>query len=141
MKMRRFRLRRRRMAIAALLPLAVALPATTSADATAGGKGARIDASKHSVPIGRSVTLSGVFPGASRAPIEIRYRAQGARAWHTAAHARTGASGRYRVRVKPRRIASWRAEPADPGAARDAGTAAERVAVRSRTRAKVVNRD
>jgi hypothetical protein len=131
--MRRFRRRRRRIAAAALLPLAATLTTSAFADSPTEGKSARIDASQRSVPIGGSVTLSGVFPGASAAPIEIRYRAQGASTWHTAAHARTGASGRYHVRVKPRRIATWRAELSGTGAARDADTGSERIAVRSKT--------
>jgi hypothetical protein len=130
------------MAAAALLPLAAILTSTALADsaAPAGGKSARIDASQRSVPIGHSVTLSGVFPGAADAPIELRYRAQGARTWHTAAHGRTGASGRYHVRVKPHRIASWRAELSGAAAAQDADTGSERVAVRSKTIAKAGGR-
>jgi hypothetical protein len=138
--MRRFRRRRRRIAAAALLPLAATLTTSALADSPAANRSARIDASHSSVPIGSSVTLSGVFPGAAETPIEIRYRAQGARAWHTAARGRTGASGRYRVRVKPRRIASWRAELSGAGAARDADTGSERIAVRSKTTAKVGGR-
>ncbi|MDX6582127.1 MAG: rare lipoprotein [Solirubrobacterales bacterium] len=138
--MRRFRRRRRRIAAAALLPLAAILTTTALADSPANGRSARIDASQSSVPIGRSVTLRGVFPGAAKAPIELRYRAQGARAWHTAAHGRTGASGRYHVRVKPRRIATWRAELAGAHAAQDASTGSERIAVRSKTIAKAGGR-
>jgi hypothetical protein len=129
------------MAAAALLPLAATLAATAFAETTAAGKGARIDASRRSVAIGGSVALRGAFPGAESAPIEIRYRAQGARSWHTAARARTGASGHYRVRLKPRRIASWRAELSTVDAARDSDTGTARVAVRSRTTAAVADRD
>ena len=102
---------------------------------------ARIDVSHRSVPIGHSVTLQGTFPGAANAPLEIRYRAQGARNWHTAARSRTNASGRYSVSVKPRRIAAWRAELASAPAAQDRATGAERIAVRSRTIAKVGGRN
>jgi rare lipoprotein A len=139
--MRRFRRRRRRMAAAALLPLAAALTTSAFADTPAEGPSARIDAAQRSVPIGQSVTLRGVFPGASGAAIELRYRPQGASAWHTAAHARTGKTGHYAVRVKPRRIATWRAELVGAGAARDASTGSERIAVRSRTVAKVGGRN
>ena len=76
--MRRFRRRRRRIAAAALLPLAATLTTSAFAQAPTEGKNARIDASKRTVSIGRSVTLRGAFPGAANAPIEIRYRAQGA---------------------------------------------------------------
>src|SRR3954451_10402264 len=139
--MRRFRLRRSRIAGAALLPLRATLTTSAFADTPSERKSARIDASKRSVPIGHSVTLRGAFPGAASAPIEIRYRAQGASAWHTAARARTGKSGRYSVSVKPRRIATWRAELAGAGAAQDPSTGSERVAVRSRTVSKVGGRN
>ncbi len=138
--MRRFRRRRRRIAAAALLPLAATLTTSALAETPSEGKSAKIDASKRSVLIGRSVTLRGVFPGATNAPIEFRYRAQGASAWHTAARGRTGASGRYSVSVRPRRIASWRAELSGATAAQDPNTGSERVAVRSKTRAKVGGR-
>src|SRR5262245_33321403 len=131
--MRRFRRRRRRIAIAALLPLAATLTTSAFADSPQADRSARIDASKRSVPIGHAVTLRGVFPGAGDAPIEIRYRAQGQRAWHTAAHGRTGASGRYHVQVRPRRIAAWRAELAGVAGAQDTDTGSERVTVRSKT--------
>ncbi len=139
--MRRFRRRRRRIAAAALLPLAATLTTTAFADSPGASPNARIDAAKRSVPIGQGVTLKGVFPGAAKAPIEIRYRAQGAHAWHTAARTRTGASGAYRARIEPRRIATWRAElsGATP-AARDATSGSERIAVRSKTSAKVGGR-
>src|SRR4051812_43904187 len=113
--MRRFRRRRRRIAAAALLPLAATLTTSALAQAPAQDRGARIQTSADSVAIGHSVTVGGACPGANKAPIEIRYRPQGADAWHTAARARTGASGRYSVSVKPRRIAQWRAELAGAG--------------------------
>lgn len=157
--MRRFRLRRRRIAAAALLPLAATLTTAALAGASAEPKSAQIDASERSVPFGDRIVLRGVFPGAASAPIEIRYRVKGAGAWHTAAHGQTGAAGRYSVRVKPRRSAYWRAELAaapvaqsgadepaaiegsDPApAAPDADTGNERVSVRSKTRAKIAGR-
>jgi hypothetical protein len=139
--MRRFRRRRRRIAAAALLPLAATLTTSAFADTPGRAPNARIDATKHSVPIGASVTLRGTFPGAANAPIEIRYRAQGASAWHTATRDRTGRSGGYAVNVRPRRIATWRAELASAPAAQDRSTGSERIAVRSRTMAKVAGRN
>ncbi len=128
------------MAAAALLPLAATL--TTSALAQpSGDRSARIDVSQRSVPIGRSVTLQGEFPGAAKAPLELRYRAQGAKSWHTAARSRTSAAGHYSVRVRPRRIATWRAELIGTPAAQDRATGSERIAVRSRTVAKVGGRN
>jgi hypothetical protein len=138
--MRRFRRRRRRIAAAALLPLAATLTTSALAATPSVDRSAKIDASKRSVPIGHSVTLRGVFPGAANVPIEFRYRAQGARAWHTAAQGRTGASGGYAVRVKPRRTASWRAELGTASAARDTSTGGERVGVRSKTSASIGGR-
>ncbi len=137
--MRRFRRRRRRIAAAALLPLAATLTTSALAATPFVDRSAKIDASKRSVPIGDSVTLRGVFPGAANVPIELLYRAQGARAWHTAAQGRTGASGGYTVRVKPRRTASWRAE-VGAAAAQDSSTGGERVAVRSKTSASIGGR-
>jgi hypothetical protein len=151
---RRFRLRRRRIAAAALLPLAATItyPAL-GAGAESGAQHARIDVSQHSVPFGDALQLAGSFPGSARSPIDVRYRAKGAGAWHTVATDRTGASGRYRVRVKPGGSGYWRAEladvasttPADPVSAVasevDRDTGSERVKVRSRTRARVAGRN
>jgi rare lipoprotein A len=155
--MRRLRLRRGRIAAAALLPVVATLTATALADPTSGGKSAQIDASERSVPFGGRVALRGVFPGAAETPIEIRYRAKGSGAWHMAARTRTGPGGRYRVQVKPRRSAEWRAElarapvtqsPPEEGAtagdpvagAVDVDTGSEPVDVRSRTTARIGGR-
>lgn len=145
--MRRFRAWRRGIAAAALLPLAATLTTTAVADQPDGPKSAQIDASHRSVPYGERVALRGVFPGAGSTPIEIRYRAKGSRSWHTDARARTGADGRYNVRVKPGRSAIWRAalatQPITRSAASgvDAGTGTELVSVRSKTRAEVRDRN
>ena len=82
---------------------------------------------------------------------------QSTQGWEVAARAKTGASGRYSVRVKPRRSGSWRAQlpaapqpqaaPAVGRAGRDARepidgeTGSERVTVRSRTSVRVRGRD
>jgi rare lipoprotein A len=133
------------MAVGALLPIAAAVtpPAVAGAEETTK---AEIDASKHSVPIGDRVVLEGSFPGAAKAPIEVAYRAQGASSWQPVADDRTGAAGRYHVRVEPDRSGYWRAELGEPvpasavpaGVDRDTGT--EQVEVRSRTRARVAGR-
>jgi hypothetical protein len=156
--MRRFRLRRRRIAAAALLPLAATLTTTALADSTTAPKSAQIDASERSVPFGDHLVLRGIFPGAGAVPIEVRYRARGSSAWHTAARAETGAGGRYNVRVKPRRSASWRAELVhepvtesapqagvttggpQPAPRVDPNTGSRQVTVRSRTRARIGGR-
>jgi hypothetical protein len=151
----RFRRRRRRIAAAALLPIAAIYMTTPLASSAASeDKTARIDASRASVELGDSVVLHGTFPGANKAPFEVRYRAKGGKRWHTASHARTGASGRYGVRVKPRRSGYWRAQlAAEPQAATgedatpsapaavDRGTGSERVSVRSQTRTSVNGRE
>lgn len=148
--MRRFRLRRRRAIAAALLPLGAVLatqaPATAAPSTPAGGQ-AQIDASRHSVAIGDEIALRGSFPGARRAPLEIRYRAKGSGTWHTVARQRTANNGRYDVRVKPRRSGFWRAElragpepQAAPATSLDTDTASEKVSVRSRTTARVHGR-
>jgi rare lipoprotein A len=151
--MRRFRRRRRRLAVAALLPIAAIYMTATSFGASA--RPARIDASDGTVPVGERVTLRGAFPGAHKAAFEVRYRAKGVQAWKTVGHGRTGAGGAYRAAVRPRRSGYWRAElaaaPKAQAAAAD-GTAAEpatvdgstgneRISVRSDTTAKVSGRN
>lgn len=157
--MRRFRLRRRRLAAAALLPVTAICAASALAEAAPAGQSARIDAADRSVAFGERVTLRGAFPGASNAPIEILHRAKGAQGWEAVASARTRANGRYSTRVKPRRIGYWRAElssapapasapdedpqagePAAASSAIDRGTGAERINVRSRTETRVAGR-
>ena len=74
--MRRFRLQRRRMAAAALAPIAAIFTTTAFAEqAPPTGESAGIDASSRSVPFGEPVSLHGAFPGAGRAPIQILHRA------------------------------------------------------------------
>ena len=117
--MRRFRNRRRRLAALALLGAAAATagPAQPAAaqdgDSTGtstGGGAARIDTSSRTVATGNTVVLRGGFPGSSKTPIEIRSRATGSDSWRTVAGDRTGASGHYRVSVRPSRTAVWRVE-------------------------------
>ena len=154
--MRRFRLRRRRMAAAALAPIAAIFTTTAFAEpAPPTGESAGIDASSRSVPFGESVSLRGAFPGAGHAPIQILHRATGAAAWRPVERARTDADGRYAVRVKPHQNGQWRAElaaatapeqgvpagePVPPPPAVDTGTGSERIDVRSRTTATVSDR-
>ena len=152
--MRRFRRRRRRLAAAALLPIAAIYMTATSFGASE--RPARIDASDGKVPVGERVTLRGAFPGAHKAPFEVRYRAKGAHAWKTVGHGRTGAGGAYRAPVRPRRSGYWRAElttapqtqaaaadgtAPDEQATVDRSTGSERISVRSQTRAKVARRN
>jgi rare lipoprotein A len=150
---RRFRRRRRRFAALALLPLA-ALTATTTITAAAGAAGtAEIDASKRSVRYGGELTLRGSFDGVANAPVEIQHRAKGTSAWRDVRGAQTDANGFYSARVKPRRTGDWRARLATapdtlstdgdatvPATSADSETRAARVAVRSRTRARVAGR-
>jgi hypothetical protein len=153
--MRRFRLRRRRAIATALLPLAALTTTSALAEAPA-ERPAQINASSRSVPIGESLRLQGSFPGAAKAAIQIRHRALGSKAWRTVARERTGASGKYSARVKPRRSGHWRAElapetvtqssGADSAVASgdlagvDPGTGSRRVGVRSRIETKVGGR-
>ena len=153
--MTRFRLRRRRAIAIALFPF-VALITTPALAGAPPSKSARIGVSKATVVVGRSVELSGSFPGATNAPIEIRHRAQGSAHWRTIAGDRTGAGGRYAVDVRPRRSGVWRAEladrrltqsasdaeqaPAPEGAGSDPQTSSQRVSVRSRVETRVAGR-
>ncbi len=156
--MRRFRLRRKRIAAAALLPLAALFTTTAlAAEPAPETTNARIHATQGSVSVGGKVTLRGGFPGAANAPIEVLYRPQRTQGWEVAARAKTGASGRYSVRVEPRRSGSWRAEltatpqpqaaPASgepaamPAETIDRDTGSERIAVRSKTSVRVKGRD
>lgn len=140
----------------ALLPLAAVTIAPTTTAAGDAARPASIDVSSRSVDLGQGVTLRGSFPGAAHAQVQVRERPKGSKRWHRAARTRTGATGRWRVRVEPRRIASWRAElvprpdvqsaPAEGGRevpappAQDTDTAGRRIVVRSRTRARVMGR-
>ncbi len=128
----------------------------TAASAAAPKRDARIDASDARVSVGETVTLRGAFPGASKAPFQIRYRESGEQRWATVAHGRTGTSGRYHLRVHPRRTGYWRASlsqspqtqaaPAEAAAdparqpAIDSGTGSERISVRSETDVAVAGR-
>jgi len=150
---RRFRRRRRRLAALALLPLAALIATTTMTAAAATSETAEIEPSKRQVRFGRDVTLRGSFDGASNAPVQIEHRAQGTRTWRAVRQTDTDADGLYSARVKPRRSGDWRAKlttapetlSTDGDSAVPAGapaeTGAERVAVRSRTRAKVAGRN
>jgi rare lipoprotein A len=154
--LRRLRAQRRWLGVLALLPLAwTAATATGLAETTTNT--APIDASKASVRIGNQFALRGSFEGASDHPVQIQHRPNGAGRWRTVARTRTNADGAYRIRVKPRRTGRWRARLTDSaqtqssessssleaGSAAMSGpreTAARRVTVRSRTRARVGRR-
>ena len=151
--MRRFRMRRRRLAALALLPLAALTTTTTISLAATSSSGSRIAASARSVEYGEAVTLRGAFPGASNAPIEVHQRAKGSQSWRTVRRARTGADGRYAVRVRPRRSGHWRATLAGGERLTQSGTDAEtdtstvapesgdtRIVVRSRIKASIAGR-
>ena len=149
---------RRRAATTASLALIAMTTTIVSIPTLAGAAGkAQIDASDRRVPIGDQVTLRGSFPGAANAPVEIRFRPAGADGWRPAGRARTGASGRYTARVKPRRSGYWQARLAgtrtlqnapagsfssqsEPPAPVDGDTGAERIAVRSQTVARIGGR-
>ena len=129
----------------------------TAATAAAPKRAAQIDATDARVSVGEPTTLRGVFPGATKATFEVRYRENGESRWETVAHGRTGKSGGYRINVRPRRSGYWRAQlaktpktqaaPADaettsePRAAVDEGTGTERISVRSETEVSVKGRD
>ncbi len=108
--MRRFRLRRKRIAAAALLPLAALFTTTAlAAESAPESSNARIDASQGSVSLGETVTLRGGFPGAANAPIEMLLPASG----HPGLGGRR--PGQDRRRRAATRFASSRVE-AVPGA-------------------------
>jgi len=110
----------------------------TGASAGAPDHRAHLDASDVRVAVGERVSLRGQFPGAVEAPLEIRYRENGERRWETVARGKTGASGRYRVGVRPRRSGYWRAQLSLSGSQPvDRDTASERISVRSRVKARV----
>ena len=136
-----------------LLPLAVLTAATTiTAAAATSGDTAEIEPSKRQVRFGRDVTLRGSFDGAANAPVQIEHRAQGRQTWRARKRTETDANGLYSARVKPRRSGDWRAllseattlsagDDAVPASSASAQTGGERVAVRSRTRAKIAGRN
>ena len=99
---------------------------------------ANLETSDARVGVGERVTLRGEFPGTVEAPFEIRYRENGEQRWETVARGETGASGRYRVSVRPRRSGYWRAQLSLSGSQPvDRGTASERISVRSKVKARV----
>jgi hypothetical protein len=150
----RRQLARRRVAAVSMPLTLLALTTTISIPTLAGASGeARIGASEKRVAIGDRVTLRGSFPGAAKAAVELRFRPAGESAWRPAGKTRTGASGRYSARVKPRRSGYWQARLASPpvrhsapstttagAGGADADTNAARIAVRSRTTARVGGR-
>jgi len=152
--MRRFRLRRRRaiaLATAAFAAMTTTMMTSAAAAPEDTVRKARIDVSSRTVPIGDKVTLKGAFPDAPHARVNIRHRKAGSKVWRDAGHTTTGASGKYSLRVSPRRTGYWKAElasdqprngPVPGGIAQkiDTGTGSERVAVRSKASVSVEGR-
>jgi rare lipoprotein A len=135
-EMRRFRIRRRRNAALALLPVAVTT--MTIASSAAGSSG--IDASHHRVGPNEKVTLSGHFTSLKSAPadragsrqVKIQFRGIGAENWHDAGHTKVGRRGKFSERVGVSRSGRFRAVSSTGQA-----TEATKVRIKSETRARV----
>ena len=153
--MRRHRVLRGRPVALALLPLA-ALTATTAlilapaSSAQTEAQSAQIRSSKAAVRIGNRIVLRGQFADAPNARVQIQRRPTGKKRWVNAARTKAGPAGAYRVRLRPRGTARWRArvaptelassDSAADGAPGALATNAARVKVRSRTRARISRR-
>ena len=154
--MRRHRVLRGWPAALALLSLAAltAITALILAPATSAqteAKPAQIRSSKAAVRIGNRIVLRGQFADAPDARVQIQRRPTGKKRWLNAARTKAGPAGAYRVRLRPRGTARWRArvtpgelESSDSaltdGGPRTLATNAARVKVRSRTRARISRR-
>ena len=109
---------------------------------------ATVDA-EASVRIGDSTQLRGEFPDSPNAEVAVLHRPATEDSYRRVGSAQTGAGGRWKARIKPRRTGDWRAElvtaaPANAltgQAAPDSTSDAERIRVRSRTRVKPSRRD
>ena len=111
--MRRFRIRRRRLAAAGLLPLA-ATAATTSIALAASSSAPHADLAAHDgkVRYGGKVRLSGAVPGIAGAKVQIAYKRNGSGTWRPVRKARTDEAGQYKAKVRPPASGSYRAQAA-----------------------------
>jgi peptidoglycan lytic transglycosylase len=135
--MRRFRTRRRRIAVRALPALAL-LPSVAitmaATDATAAkASRATLKAGTSKVPYGHSFRLSGAVPGAAPSRVVIDYRRLGGRRWVERRHLDAGPDGRYSTPLTARRSGVYRARSA---AGRPSRTVDVAVASRVRARAE-----
>jgi rare lipoprotein A len=134
--MRRFRTRRRRIAVRAL-PVLALLPSVAitmaATDATAAqASRATLKAGTSKVRYGRSFRLSGTVPGAAaQSRVVIDYRPLGGARWVERRHLNTGSDGRYSTPLTARRSGVYRARSAAARPSR-----AVEVAVVSRVRAR-----
>jgi len=133
--MRRFRTRRRRIAVRALpvlalLPsVAITMAATDATAAKASRPTLRAGTSK--VRYGRSFRLSGTVPGAAQSRVVIDYRPLGSGKWVERRHLDASGDGRYSTPLTARRSGVYRARSAAARPSR-----AVEVAVASRVRAR-----
>lgn len=138
----------RRAALVLALPAIAVTAVTATTTSGAAERKAELTAGQETVRFNKPLNLRGSFPGAPNATVSIMYRRAGADGFRPVKQVRTGADERWSARVHPRRTGVWRArlaEPDEPGllaerAAAPRTSEAERVRVRSVTRAKVVTR-
>ena len=145
--MRRFRLRRRRVAALALLPALATLTMTAPTGAQETAQKAQMKTDKRTVSYGSPIRIVGRFPGAARERVEVSYRRAGTN-WRVQARAKTSNKGLFRARVRPSASGWWRARLTNPTAPEeglqdataapiDTRTGNRRVNVRSQTKARV----
>jgi len=101
-----------------------------------------------SVRIGKATDLKGEFPDARNAEVAILTRTAGENRFKRVGTTRTGVSGRWSARVKPRRTGAWRARLVTQPAAElsgepapDAESDSELIRVRSVTKVAPAKRD
>ena len=158
---RRFRVRRRWVAAAALLPGLAAVPMTFTAPMVgaqdAEVRPAKMKAQERVVRIGGATRVRGRFPGAADKLVLVEFRRQGSENWSLARRDRTTGRGRFGERIRPRANGRWRGRLANPRVREttedealgetttsrrlDPATPARRVLVRSRTTASVATRN
>jgi hypothetical protein len=97
------------------------------------------------VKVGEATKLRGQFPDANKAEVAILYRDTRDRSFKRVGTTRTGAGGRWKARVKPRRSGTWRARLVAPATlaspTADTESNGEFIRVRSKTKVKPQTRD
>lgn len=127
--MRRFRLRRRRAAAWALLPVAVAATTTSIAFAAESSSTvARLSATERTLAFGERFRIAGAVPGDRGMRVQLKFRPAGAEGWKLLREIHTDADGAYNATARAYRNGALRAVPA-----RGRASAADTIKVRSRT--------
>lgn len=127
--MRRSRLRRRRAAAWALVPVAVAAATTSIAVAAeTSSRVARISATERTLAFGERFRIAGTVPGDRGMMVRLKFRPAGAEGWKLLREIHTDAQGNYDAKARAYRNGALRAVPA-----RGRASLPDTIAVRSQT--------